>query len=44
MNYYKKYSIEKIIGCTFEEFKHHIECKFEPWMNWDNYGKYNSEY
>lgn len=27
-----------ILGCTFEEFKRHIESNFEPWMNWDNYG------
>jgi hypothetical protein len=30
-----------ILGCSFEEFKLHLESKFEPWMNWDNYGKYN---
>ena len=27
-----------ILGCTFEEFKRHIESQFESWMNWDNYG------
>ena len=27
-----------ILGCTFEEFKKHIESQFESWMNWDNYG------
>ena len=27
-----------ILGCTFEEFKEHIEKQFEYWMNWDNYG------
>jgi len=27
-----------IIGCTFQEFKNHIESQFESWMNWDNYG------
>lgn len=27
-----------ILGCTFEEFKAYIEAKWEPWMNWDNYG------
>lgn len=32
-----------ILGCTFEEFKQHIESKFEPWMNWDNHGLYNGE-
>lgn len=28
----------EILGCTFEEFKTHIESLWEPWMNWDNYG------
>ena len=31
------------MGCTYEEFKIYIESKFEPWMNWDNYGLYNGE-
>ena len=30
-----------ILGCTNEQFKEHLESKFESWMNWDNYGKYN---
>lgn len=29
---------EIILGCTFEQFKQHLESQFEPWMNWDNYG------
>lgn len=33
-----------IIGMDFKEFKEYIESKFEPWMNWDNYGKYNGEF
>lgn len=32
-----------ILGCSFQEFKTHIESKFEPWMNWENYGTYNGE-
>ena len=31
----------EILGCSFEEFKIYVESKFESWMNWDNYGKYN---
>ena len=27
-----------ILGCTFEQFKLHLESKFEDWMTWDNYG------
>jgi len=37
----KKSKTYQILGCTFEEFKTHIENKFEHWMNWDNYGKYD---
>ena len=32
-----------VLGCTFEEFKLHLESKFEPWMNWNNKGLYNGE-
>lgn len=32
---------KEILGCSFEAFKFHLESKFESWMNWDNYGKYN---
>jgi hypothetical protein len=37
----KNGSSESILGCSFEEFKLHLESKFESWMNWDNYGLYN---
>jgi hypothetical protein len=30
-----------ILGCSFAEFKQHLESKFESWMTWDNYGLYN---
>lgn len=33
-----------ILGCSFDDFKLHIESKFEPWMNWDNKGLYNGEF
>lgn len=33
----------EILGCTFHEFKLYIESKWKPWMNWQNYGKYNGE-
>jgi hypothetical protein len=41
--YSKKSKSHIILGCTFEHFKLHIESKFEPWMNWENYGLYNGE-
>ncbi len=33
----------EIIGCSFEDFKLHLESRFEEWMNWDNKGLYNGE-
>lgn len=39
----KKTKTYQILGCTFEEFKIYIENQFLPWMNWNNYGKYNGE-
>lgn len=30
---------EKVIGCTIEQFKAHIEARFQPGMSWSNYGK-----
>jgi hypothetical protein len=34
----------EILGISYDEFKSYIEYKFENWMNWDNYGKYNGEF
>jgi hypothetical protein len=41
--YTKKSRTHEILGCSFEEFKIYLESKFESWMTWDNYGKYNGE-
>ena len=41
--YSKNSKTQKILDCTFEEFKLHLESKFELWMSWDNYGLYNGE-
>jgi hypothetical protein len=45
--FYKKYSKKtktyKILGCSYGDFKTHIESQWEEWMNWDNYGRYNRE-
>jgi hypothetical protein len=38
--HYKKNRTTEILGCSIQTFKLHIESKFEPWMNWKNYGKY----
>ncbi len=32
-----------ILGCTYQEFKAHIELQFKSWMTWENHGKYNGE-
>ncbi len=39
--YTKNSKTISIIGCSFDELKTHLEGKFEDWMNWDNYGKFN---
>jgi len=39
--FYKKYRSYEILGCSYEEFKTHIESKFEQWMNWENRGNWN---
>ena len=39
----KNFKTKEILGCTYEEFKLLLEAKFESWMTWDNYGKYNGE-
>ena len=41
--FYKSFSSEKILGCSYEEFKLYLESKFEDFMTWDNYGLYNGE-
>jgi hypothetical protein len=37
----KKIKTHEILGCSYIEFKEYLESKFEPWMNWGNYGLYN---
>lgn len=38
--YTKKTRTHEILGCSYEQFKTHLEAKFEPWMNWDNRGNW----
>ena len=42
--YKKSTRTEKILGCSFKEFKIHIQNQFENWMTFENHGKYNGEY
>lgn len=34
-------SILEHLPYTIQELKTHLEAQFEPWMNWNNHGKYN---
>jgi len=36
---YKSGSTVKDLGCSIEKLKQHIESKWQPGMNWDNYGR-----
>ena len=38
----KNDSIINYLSFTFKQLKSHLESQFEPWMNWSNYGKYDS--
>jgi len=42
--YDKKSKTNEILGCPFEDFKNYLESKFETWMIWNNYGKYNGDF
>jgi hypothetical protein len=42
-NIQKNSKTEQILGCSYIDFKKYLESKFEPWMSWENYGKYNGE-
>jgi hypothetical protein len=39
----KKSKTSEILGCSYDEFKQHMESLWEPWMSWENYGLYNGE-
>lgn len=36
----KSQTTQELIGCSIEELKAHLESQFEPWMTWENYGRY----
>jgi len=35
---------EKLVGYTLEDLMKHLESQFEPWMSWDNYGKWEIDH
>ena len=39
----KNTSIIKYLDFSFQELKDYLETLFEPWMNWNNYGRYNPD-
>lgn len=39
----KNVSTLEVLGCSYEDFKKHLESNFESWMTWDNYGKYKKD-
>ena len=51
-NYIKRVNVKKpkscnttkILGCSFYEFKEHIEKQFTEGMSWDNYGSWHYEH
>ncbi len=42
-NLIKNKSINELLPYTSNELKQYLESQFEPWMTWNNYGKYNSK-
>ena len=34
----------KLLGCSIYDFKKHIESLFQPWMSWENYGKWHIDH
>lgn len=42
-NFKKSKRTIEMLGCTVAEFKLYLESKFEPWMSWENQGRYNGE-
>lgn len=43
-NILKSGRTEQQLGYSYEQFKKHIESKFENWMNWDNYGDWHIDH
>lgn len=42
--YTKKSRTHQIIGCSYEEFKKHLERQFTKGMTWDNYGEWHLDH
>ncbi len=44
MGYTKKSKTYQILGCSFEEFKEHLEKQFTKEMNWENAGDWHLDH
>lgn len=42
--YTKKSKTYQILGCSYEEFKQHLESQFTEGMTWDNQGKWHLDH
>lgn len=40
----KNGSAVRLLGCSLEELRAHLESQFEPGMSWDNYGKGDNDW
>lgn len=40
LNYTKDSSTIKLVGCTWDELRAHIENQFTDGMSWENYGRF----
>ena len=40
----KSASTMKLIGCTVDELRQHLESQFEPWMTWENHGLWDIDH
>ena len=36
-------AVQSWLGCDTDYFKNYIQSKFEPWMTWENKGKFNNK-
>ena len=43
-NYTKKSKTYEILGCSYEDFKTHLENKFTDGMSWENQGKWHLDH
>lgn len=41
---YKSNRSIKLLGCSIDELKVHLEQQFEPGMSWDNYGEWHIDH